>query len=39
MNNWCTIECNPLIFTQMIKEFGVANVEVDDVYDLNPQNF
>ena len=35
--DWCTIECNPLIFTEMIKQFGVENVEVKDVFELNEE--
>lgn len=35
MDNWCTIECRSNIFSQMIKEFGVNNIEVEDVYDMS----
>lgn len=39
MNNWCTIECNPIIFNQIIKEYGVQDLELMDLYDLDYSSF
>lgn len=37
MEDWCTIECSPIIFTKLIEEYGVQGMEVDDVFDLSSE--
>ncbi|KHJ43301.1 PRP38 family protein [Trichuris suis] len=33
--NWCLIESDPAVFTEMIKGFGCSGVEVQEVYSLS----
>lgn len=35
MDNWCTIESDPLIFTELIKKYGASHVQVSDVFVLD----
>ncbi|CAH8447190.1 unnamed protein product [Heterobilharzia americana] len=32
--NWCLIESDPGVFTELIKGFGVESLECEEVYDL-----
>ena len=38
-NNWCTIESDPGVFTELMEKMGAKDVMVDELFDVSDESF
>ncbi|KAK7815396.1 hypothetical protein U0070_022651 [Myodes glareolus] len=36
---WCLMESDPGVFTELIKGFGCRGAQVEEIWSLEPENF
>lgn len=39
MDNWCTIESDPAVFSELIESWGVQNIDVEEIFSLEEDQF
>lgn len=37
MSDWCTVESDPAVFTELLSKFGVSDCEVEELYSMDQE--